>query len=117
MVSVQAKHTQENSASWGVDGETGSLCDMAALGIWEPLAVKAQTYKTAVEVSPLLVVHKTPSPWTELGLELELGLGLGLELNVELGLGEMKYSQCLFHIQINKIQHLVRVVLMWTGTL
>lgn len=48
--SVQAKHTQENSVSWGVDGETGCLSDMSVLGIWEPLAVKAQTYKTAVEV-------------------------------------------------------------------
>lgn len=47
---VQAKHTQENSACWGVDGESGCLSDMSALGIWEPLAVKAQTYKTAVEV-------------------------------------------------------------------
>lgn len=35
---------------WGVDGETGALSDMSSLGIWEPLAVKAQTYKTAVEV-------------------------------------------------------------------
>lgn len=48
---MQAKHTQDNSVCWGVDGETGCLSDMSALGIWEPLAVKAQTYKTAVEVS------------------------------------------------------------------
>lgn len=47
---MQAKHTQDNGVCWGVDGETGCLSDMAALGIWEPLAVKAQTYKTAVEV-------------------------------------------------------------------
>lgn len=49
-VCVQAKHTQDNSVCWGVDGESGCLSDMSALGIWEPLAVKAQTYKTAVEV-------------------------------------------------------------------
>lgn len=49
----QAKHTQADGGSWGVDGETGCLADMAAKGIWEPLAVKAQTYKTAVEVSQL----------------------------------------------------------------
>ena len=49
-VCVQAKHTQDNSVCWGVDGETGTLSDMSVLGIWEPLAVKAQTYKTAVEV-------------------------------------------------------------------
>lgn len=49
----QAKHAAEGGASWGVDGETGALCDMTTLGIWEPLAVKAQTYKTAVEVRPV----------------------------------------------------------------
>lgn len=33
-----------------MNGETGTLVDMKELGIWEPLAVKLQTYKTAVEV-------------------------------------------------------------------
>ena len=47
----QAKHTQEGSQTWGVNGETGALVDMKELGICEPLAVKLQTYKTAVEVS------------------------------------------------------------------
>lgn len=47
---LQAKHTQEGSQTWGVNGETGTLVDMKDLGIWEPLAVKLQTYKTAVEV-------------------------------------------------------------------
>lgn len=46
----QAKHTQEGSQTWGVNGESGALVDMKDLGIWEPLAVKLQTYKTAVEV-------------------------------------------------------------------
>ncbi|NXU78628.1 TCPG protein, partial [Oreotrochilus melanogaster] len=51
----QAKHTQEGSQSWGVNGETGALVDMKELGIWEPLAVKLQTYKTAVETAVLLL--------------------------------------------------------------
>ncbi|CAG5886939.1 unnamed protein product [Menidia menidia] len=55
LTSLRAKHTQENSVCWGVNGETGCLCDMSALGIWEPLAVKAQTYKTAVETAILLL--------------------------------------------------------------
>ncbi|KAM3858098.1 T-complex protein 1 subunit gamma isoform 2-T2 [Diretmus argenteus] len=55
LTSLRAKHTQDNSASWGVNGESGALADMAALGIWEPLAVKAQTYKTAVETAILLL--------------------------------------------------------------
>lgn len=56
---LQAKHTQENCETWGVNGETGTLVDMKELGIWEPLAVKLQTYKTAVEVrhpkTPVLI--------------------------------------------------------------
>lgn len=48
--SFQAKHTQEGSQTWGVNGETGVLVDMKDLGIWEPLSVKLQTYKTSVEV-------------------------------------------------------------------
>uniref|UniRef100_A0A671UN26 T-complex protein 1 subunit gamma n=1 Tax=Sparus aurata TaxID=8175 RepID=A0A671UN26_SPAAU len=55
LTSLRAKHTQDNSVCWGVDGETGTLCDMSVLGIWEPLAVKAQTYKTAVETAILLL--------------------------------------------------------------
>ncbi|MGH0190006.1 UNVERIFIED_CONTAM: hypothetical protein FKN15_041308 [Acipenser sinensis] len=59
LTSLRAKHTQEGSMSWGVNGETGALVDMKELGIWEPLAVKAQTYKTAVEVS--LELNPDPS--------------------------------------------------------
>uniref|UniRef100_A0A8C7FQN4 Chaperonin containing TCP1 subunit 3 n=1 Tax=Oncorhynchus kisutch TaxID=8019 RepID=A0A8C7FQN4_ONCKI len=55
LTSLRAKHTQEDSVSWGVNGETGTLADMTVLGIWEPLAVKAQTYKTAVETAILLL--------------------------------------------------------------
>ncbi|CAK6983091.1 T-complex protein 1 subunit gamma [Scomber scombrus] len=55
LTSLRAKHIQEDSVNWGVDGETGLLSDMISLGIWEPLAVKAQTYKTAVETAILLL--------------------------------------------------------------
>uniref|UniRef100_A0AAX7ULR2 T-complex protein 1 subunit gamma n=1 Tax=Astatotilapia calliptera TaxID=8154 RepID=A0AAX7ULR2_ASTCA len=55
LTSLRAKHTQDNSVCWGVDGESGCLSDMSALGIWEPFAVKAQTYKTAVETAILLL--------------------------------------------------------------
>nr|KAF6412872.1 chaperonin containing TCP1 subunit 3 [Molossus molossus] len=52
---LSAKHTQDNCETWGVNGETGTLVDMKELGIWEPLAVKLQTYKTAVETAVLLL--------------------------------------------------------------
>lgn len=46
----QAKHAGEGCGTWGVDGDKGVLADMKELGIWDPLAVKIQTYKTAIEV-------------------------------------------------------------------
>lgn len=39
------------SSTWGINGETGAIVDMKELGVWEPLSVKLQVYKTAVEVS------------------------------------------------------------------
>lgn len=55
LTSLRAKHTQEGCQSWGVNGETGVLTDMKEMGIWDPLAVKLQTYKTAVETAILLL--------------------------------------------------------------
>lgn len=54
LTALRAKHAQEGNATWGVDGNTGNLADMKQLGIWEPLSVKQQTYKTAIEVSCLI---------------------------------------------------------------
>jgi T-complex protein 1 subunit gamma len=46
-----AKHA-EGQHTWGVDGDTGKIVDMKSYGVWEPEAVKLQSIKTAVEVSP-----------------------------------------------------------------
>jgi hypothetical protein len=50
LTALRSKHSQDGNSSWGVDGDNGNLVDMKDLGIWEPLAVKQQTYKTAIEV-------------------------------------------------------------------
>lgn len=47
----QAKHALDGNTSWGVNGESGKLADMNDYGVWEPYSVKAQTIKTAIEVS------------------------------------------------------------------
>ena len=44
-----------NEHQWGVDGHKGIVADMQTLGIWEPLAVKLQTIKTAIEVRRLIL--------------------------------------------------------------
>ena len=50
LTALRAKHAIEGNSSWGVDGNSGELVDMKQLGIWEPLSVKQQTFKTAIEV-------------------------------------------------------------------
>lgn len=49
LTALRAKHATGGS-TWGINGETGELADMKDLGIWDPLAVKLQVLKTAVEV-------------------------------------------------------------------
>ncbi|XP_067633765.1 T-complex protein 1 subunit gamma [Eurosta solidaginis] len=50
-----ASHSGDGVCTWGIDGESGEIVDMNVKGIWEPLAVKMQTYKTAVETAILLL--------------------------------------------------------------
>merc|ERR1719325_527610 len=57
LTALRAKHAQEQekNVNWAINGESGELADMAALGIWEPLSVKLQVYKTAIETAILLL--------------------------------------------------------------
>ena len=54
LTELRTKHSEDES-TWGVNGTTGEPADMNALGIWEPYCVKAQTLKTAVESSNLIL--------------------------------------------------------------
>lgn len=51
VVFLQAKHAVEGNTSWGINGETGEITDMKELGVWDTYSVKAQTFKTAIEVA------------------------------------------------------------------
>lgn len=55
LTALRAKHAEGDCASFGVDGLTGKIEDMKTVGILEPLSVKLQTYKTAVETAILLL--------------------------------------------------------------
>eukprot|EP00186_Timspurckia_oligopyrenoides_P001371 CAMPEP_0182441238 /NCGR_PEP_ID=MMETSP1172-20130603/185_1 /TAXON_ID=708627 /ORGANISM="Timspurckia oligopyrenoides, Strain CCMP3278" /LENGTH=546 /DNA_ID=CAMNT_0024635413 /DNA_START=70 /DNA_END=1710 /DNA_ORIENTATION=- len=55
LTQLRAKHANGENTSWGVDGNKGEICDMAVLGVWEPLEVKVQTMKTAVEAAAMLL--------------------------------------------------------------
>jgi len=52
---LRAKHAVEGNGAWGIDGNKGELVDMNELGIWEPLSVKLQTVKSAIETATLLM--------------------------------------------------------------
>jgi len=53
---LRAKYAVKNDqANWGIDGNKGVIADMKALGVWEPLAVKVQTIKTAIEAAVMLL--------------------------------------------------------------
>jgi len=57
ITALRAKHAQTDSdnRTWGIDGESGKLIDMNELNVWEPLTVKMQAYKTAIETAVLLL--------------------------------------------------------------
>ncbi|XP_048584096.1 T-complex protein 1 subunit gamma [Nematostella vectensis] len=55
ITALRAKHAAEGNTSWGIDGESGQIVDMQELGVWDTYAVKAQTFKTALETAMLLL--------------------------------------------------------------
>jgi len=55
LTNLRAKHAKGANPTWGINGETGALADMNELGIWEPVAVKVQTIKSAIETANSLL--------------------------------------------------------------
>jgi len=55
LTALRAKHAQPGNTTWGIDGLTGNIVDMKEYGIWDPAAVKIQSYKTAIETAVLLL--------------------------------------------------------------
>lgn len=56
ITALRAKHAAGiANKNWGINGETGELTDMTVLKVWEPLVVKMQAYKTAIETAVLLL--------------------------------------------------------------
>jgi len=55
LTQLRAKHAGGANVHFGIDGEKGVLADMTVLGVWEPVAVKQQTIKTAIESASMLL--------------------------------------------------------------
>ena len=54
LTQLRAKHAN-GLHTMGVNGETGALVDMHEYGIWEPVSVKLQTIKTALESACMIL--------------------------------------------------------------
>ena len=52
---LRAKHTEKGNSGFGIDGNNKKISDMSEMSIWEPVAVKNQILKTAIEASCLLL--------------------------------------------------------------
>lgn len=58
LTQLRAKHAANEEGkpcTWGINGTTGELVDMNDYGIWEPLSVKAQVIKTAIESACMIL--------------------------------------------------------------
>lgn len=52
---LRAKHAKGDGLYFGIDGNKGKIADMREINVWEPLAVKEQVYKSAIEASCMLL--------------------------------------------------------------
>lgn len=52
---LRAKHAEKGNSTFGIDGNSRKISDMSIQNIWEPVAVKNQIIKTAIEASCLLL--------------------------------------------------------------
>lgn len=52
---LRAKHAERGNSTFGIDGNQRKITDMAVQNIWEPISVKFQVIKTAIEASCLLL--------------------------------------------------------------
>ena len=55
LTELRAKHSQEGGIHFGIDGNQGKIGNVEELDIWDPLAVKLQTFKTSIECACMLL--------------------------------------------------------------
>ncbi|WRX11703.1 Chaperonin Cpn60/GroEL/TCP-1 family - like 5, partial [Theobroma cacao] len=55
MTTLQGKHANGENAWIGIDENTGAIADMKEQKIWDAYNLKAQTFKTAIEIACMLL--------------------------------------------------------------
>jgi len=88
LTELRAKHSKEGGEFYGIDGNKGVITDVRDINVWEPLLVKNQVIKTAIESACMLLriddvvtgikkreANKAPSGGAEPGQEPEETFG------------------------------------------
>jgi len=55
LTELRAKHSTPDGFYYGIDGNSGKIADMKVADIWDPVAVKIQTLKTAIESACMIL--------------------------------------------------------------
>ena len=55
MTELRSKHSKDEGIWFGIDGNNGTISNMKELNIWDPVAVKIQTFKSAIESACMLL--------------------------------------------------------------
>jgi len=57
LTELRSKHSASDGAGlmWGINGNTGKIEDMKEAEVWDPVSVKTQTFKTAIESACMLL--------------------------------------------------------------
>lgn len=56
LTELRAKHARAGEGSfYGIEGNSGKIHDMRGQDVWDPIAVKLQTFKTSIEASCMLL--------------------------------------------------------------
>jgi T-complex protein 1 subunit gamma len=55
LTELRAKHAKDDGVFYGIDGNQGVITDVRTINVWEPLLVKAQVIKTAIESACMLL--------------------------------------------------------------
>jgi T-complex protein 1 subunit gamma len=48
-------HPEKKNIMMGIDGNQAKIANMEEVNVWDPVAVKIQTYKTAIESACMLL--------------------------------------------------------------
>ena len=55
MTELRSKHSKDEGMWYGIDGNAGVISNMKELNIWDPVAVKIQTFKSSIESACMLL--------------------------------------------------------------